>query len=67
MRSVNSLLCLFGEGCMKLALRFVLTDSLPLKSVVDTPLALAVDFIWSPATKQMISKQLFYIDKCRDG
>ena len=33
--------------------------------VVDKLLALAVEFIWSPAKKQMISKQRFYLDDCR--
>ena len=37
------------------------------KSVVDMLLTLAVDFIWSLAKKQMISKQFFYLDKCRSG
>ena len=29
--------------------------------------SLAVEFIWSPAKKQMISRQCFYLDKCRGG
>ena len=42
---------------------------LPLKSVVNKLLASApaVEFIWSPAKKQMISKQCIYLDKCRGG
>ena len=46
---------------------YLASTFLPPKSVVDTLLALAVDFIWSPAKKQMISKQFFYLDKCKGG
>ena len=38
---------------------YLASTGLPPKSVVDTLLALAVNFIWSPAKKQMISKQFF--------
>ena len=41
--------------------------TLPQHQFYDALLALAVDFIWSPAKKQMISKQFFYLDKCRGG
>ena len=46
---------------------YLASTFLPPKSVVDKLLALAVEFIWSPAKKQMISKQCFYLDKCKGG
>ena len=44
---------------------YLASTFLPLKSVVDK--LLAIEFIWLPAHKQMISKQCLYLDKCRGG